>query len=495
MNDNLENMRMLQELALNGGKKRKSAQTGYFHYCYHLAEEEPHLSIPIVENFQMALALLKSKNVENIQEAKMLLEGLLHFQNKMGATKGNFPIYLHQFPVCKDRFTGINVACVIFWILKQFRQVLGQDLKTRLEEALNLSVKHALHTHSEKKAPYPIAIKIASTTIAMSQLLEEDELKNVGEEMLEELKKCPDEQYFFCPEFLGSIAVSLLMVYTRLSESPWAFFWNHLQITWHRGTATYAGPSLREWQLREEPQVTLYDLICGYFSGMFSNRALKETDVHLEAVLIPFSEERFAEISYPLELQGWIQGAKWSLYHAENMAYSSIEKGVLEINQAYEKGFNPFRLIWGGIDRVHTLVCQGGNIKRIALDKTEMVFDLSDPIDTVDREKNREILFFLDAHQDLEFFVSDQKATTFLLGEELTLRNNHLILSLSFHLEEGEGRFLGHWMPGNRTAQLDLKGKSRFQVFDRQLFLRTISRSDCCRFKIKLKIENVASDG
>jgi hypothetical protein len=453
------------------------------------------LPIPLIENFLFALALLKSRTVENVQEAKTILEGLLHFQNKTdddAAVKGNFPIYIHHFPACKDYYVGVHIACAIFWILKLFQQVLGQDLKKRLEEALILSVKQALFVFSEKEVPYPLAIKIAVVSLASGQLVGDDQLCDYGGKMLEVLRTNPDEKCWFQPESLGSIAVSLLMVYPLLSEGPWEFFWKHLQSTWHRGTASYAGPSLREWQQAEEPQVTLYDLVCGYFSGKFSDRALKEAPAHLEGALIPHSEARFSPMTYPLELQGVVQGAKWFLHHGEKIAYSYIEKGSLEINQAQEKGFYPFRLIWGDTHRVHSFACQGGNAKTLTFDKTDLIFELGEPIESEDREQNREILFFLDAHEGLEFFVAGQRASTFLLGEEITIRDKELKLSLSFQLEEGEGRFLGHRMLGNRPAQLNAKGGMRFNAYDWQLFLRTISRSAKCRLKVGLKIENDA---
>lgn len=491
MNDSLESMRMLIELAVNSGRKRKSQQTGYLHYCYNQVEGEPHLPIPLIENFLFALALLRSRTIENINEAKTILEGLLHFQNKNPGddARGNFPIYLHDFPACKDRFIGVHVACAIYWILKQFHQVLGQELKKQLEEALLFAVKHSLHTYAEKiNAPYPISVKIAAAAIATGQLLGDVQLSDYGSKMLEVLKENPDEASFYCPSALGSITASLLMVYPRLKESPWKFFWDHLEKTWHRGTASYAGPSLKEWQQGEEPQVTLYDLFCGYFSACFSQRALKESAVHLETALIPATDERFQVLNYPLTVQGVLKGANWLLHHAERFAYSYIEKGVIDINPTYEKGFHPFRLLWGDVQRVHTFVCQGGGAKTIQFDKTEMTFTLEGPVEVEDREKNREVLFFLDAHEELEFLISDQKASTFQLGEVVSIKDKDLSLRLSFQLEEGEGRFLGHRMLGNRPAQLDNKGTARFNAYDWQIFMRTINRSHQCRIKVGLQI-------
>nr|QIQ10889.1 hypothetical protein OJOKFFHK_00032 [uncultured bacterium] len=313
MNDSTESMRLLLELALNSGKKRKSDQTGYLHHCYHLNEHESHLPIPLVENFMFALALLRSRLIENIQEAKTVLEGLLHFQNTnpQDLSYGNFPIYLHEFPNCKDRFIGIQVASVIYWILRQFHQVIGQDLKKRLEESLVLSVKHALHTYQEKPSTYPTAVKIAATAIAAGHLLGNNQLECDGSAMLEHLRENLDELSLYSPTSLGALVTSLMMVYPILKNSPWKFLWELCQSTWHQGTASYAGPAFREWQQKGEPQVTLYDLICGYLSNAFSDRALKEAPVHLEAVLIPFTDERFELPSYPFEISGTINGANW----------------------------------------------------------------------------------------------------------------------------------------------------------------------------------------
>lgn len=501
MNDSIESMRLLLEMALNSGKKRKSSQTNYLHHCYHLAENEPHLPIPLIENFMFALALLRSRLIENIQEAKTIIEGLLHFQNRnlQDQSHGNFPIYLHDFPNCKDRFIGIQVAAVIYWILKQFHQVIGQDLKKRLEDALTLTVKHALKTHKEKPCSFSTAVKIATTAIATGHLNGDSLLADEGTALLETLKNNPDEFSLYCPVSLGSITTSLMMVYPSLKDSPWKFFWEHLQSTWHQGTASYAGPALKEWQCKFEPQVTLYDLVCGYFSGGFSDRALKDAPVHLEAVLIPFTDERFQLPTYPFDVSGKIQGTKWFLHQDEKLAFSFFESGNIEINPAFEKGFHPFKLLWGDIHRMHSLVSQGTGNSSVTVKHTteskdnktiqdfELDFDFVDPIEVEDKEKSREILLFADAHEGIEFLVSGTKASTFKLDEVVTMVDQCLAMSLSFHIVEGEGRFFGHRMPGNRPSQLAVKGDDRFNAYDWQLFMRTINRSDKCRIKVKLK--------
>jgi len=487
MDENIESMRQLLELALSSGRKLKSAQTGYLHYSSNIAKNEPHLPIPLMENFLFVLALLKSRVIENIQEAKTMLEGLLHFQNKNNhdLAYGNFPLYMHEYPACNDRYSAIHIACVFIQILKQFSQILGQDLKKKLVESLFLCFQQAFRAHSEKNAPFPVAIKIACVSILTGQIITDEELIDRGEQMLETLKDNFDETYFYIPAALGSITVTLLMVYPRLSESPWKFIWNYLQNTWHRGIASYAGPGLKEWQQKEEPQVTLYDLVCGYFSDAFSGRSFKERPLHLEAMLITVTDDRFRVMEYPLEIQGKIKGAKWLLHLEDCFAYSYIEKAHIELKPGYEKGFYPFKLLWGNKQRAHTFVCQGGDAIAINFESNEIIFHLEGNGEFEDREKAREIQFFLDVDQEQEFLVSDQKASTFTMQDVVIIKDKQLELDLSFEVLEGEGRFFGHRMLGNRPAQLENKGEARFDAYDWQVFLRTLNRSEKCRVKIK----------
>jgi len=501
MEEPIENTRMLNELALASGRKRKSPQTGFLHYCYNPVDQEPHLTIPPVENFLFALALLRSRTIENVQEAKAILEKLLAFQNRCenDPVYGNFPLYLHEYPACKDRFTGLHCASAIVLILKCFHQVIGQDLKNRLEEALILSIKQAFSAYSEKKAGYPNAVKIACTAIAAGRITQERSLEEQGYKLLEQLRDHPDLACWFCPSSLGSLTVSLLMVYPQLNDSPWSHFWDHLQTTWHLTTASYAGPGIKEWQEGQEPQVTLYDLVCGYFCGAFSARALKESPVHLEAMLIPTSGERFNAPSYPIDREGIFNGAKWKIHQEEHFAYSYIEKNALEQDSVYWKGFHPLKLLWGNRENVHTFVNQGGNASSItfntatsALNDIDLVYELEGRAELEDREASREIQLFISNHEDLDFLISSQKASTFTLEDSLIIKDNFLTLMMTLTQEDGTGRFLGHRMLGNRPSQLSHKGNDRFSAYDWQLFLRTISREENSRIRIKLNIETNA---
>ena len=137
-----ETLRQIIELAVAAGRKKQSPRTGFVHFCYHGLPVEERDGIPILKNFMFALALLRTRTSENVLEAKALLEKLLHFQPKQGnALFGNFPIYIHEFPVCQDRYVAVHVLPVIYWVLKSFHQVLGVELRQKLEVSASFIVR------------------------------------------------------------------------------------------------------------------------------------------------------------------------------------------------------------------------------------------------------------------------------------------------------------------------------------------------------------------
>lgn len=482
-------MRHLLEMALNEGRRRQSSQTGYLHYCYGALEEEKHLPIPIVENFLFALALLRSKVADNINEAKGILENLFYFQNREGPFGiGNFPIYIHEFPHCKDRFIGTQVALILCWILKHFHQILGPELRKRAETALFHTITHALQTHSEKNAPYFIAIKIAAIAKAGGELLGQDEFISQGTTLLQYLHTHPDSTSWYCSHTLGAMLSALSLALPSIKESSWKPFWEHLEHTWHAPTSTYAGPAFKEMQDRAEPQVTLYDLFLGYYSAHFSERALKPHPAHLEAVLIPLCTDPFDSPRYPVSMEGEVNGAKWHCYQTPAFAYSWIEGKMENPN----KGFHALRLVYGDRQQAHTFVCQGGNNQSIHFtsheNQIEIFCDLGVVVEEGDREKNRELLFFLDVQKGMEFFVGEEKASTFILEEPISLRTPKCALTLKFELAKGEGKFLGHRMLGNRPSQINIKGIHRYDAYDWMLFMRTVRRSDHCQLKATIHI-------
>lgn len=498
-----EVMKQLIEMAILSGRKRKSVQTGYVHHFHGGQDSEPQQSIPLIENFLYAYALLRARTIESVNEAKGILDGLLYFQNghSRDISFGNFPIYLHDYPVCKDRFTGVHVGMVLCLILKQFHQILGQDLKSRLEKSLGLVVDHIFPARDEKERSYVLDIKLGVLFFAAGEILQNPKVAEKGNAILEEKSFQSDEalnkeEAWYCPESLGEIAVALSLVYPSLKDCPFIGFWQHLTATWHKETASYIGPSLKEWQYAEEPQVTIYDYLMGYFSGAFSARAKKDQLVQLKCVLIQLSEDVIAETELPATYKGNYKDAKWVIYNAGRFAYSCIDEGSFEVNPVYAKGYYPFKLLFGDLQRAHTFACQNGNAKTITFEpcgnEISIDYQLGHLIEFEDRENSREVAFFIDIQDSSSFDVEGEKSSTFILEELLTLSFSNLKLELKFDVSDVEvkklGRFLGHRMLGNRPAQIAAKGMQRYNAYDWQVFLRTVRRPEECRVKVFLKI-------
>ncbi len=495
MNENQDISRRLLDLAVTCGRKHKSTQTGYLHYCYNEQGDAPHLSIPTVENFLFVLTLMKTRVADHVNEAKIMLEGLLHFQNLSDDTIGfgNFPIYLHEFPQCKERFNSVQIAITFYWILKLFHQVLGQQLKTRLEKAFTLLLKQCLRNHQEKPAPYQIAVKIAAAAKMGGALLNDIEIESQGSLLLKEIEHIKNPTAWYCPEAMGEILTGLAILHHSLKNSPWNDFWEHLQRTWHRQACCYVGPALKVGQRRSEPQVTVYDLFLSSFSDTLSSRILKETPIHLKAALIPYSDNKLSIPSYPINYKGTIEGSSWQLHHDRDIAYSLIEQGQLTFHSPQEREFHPLQIIWGDQERVHSFVCQGGSCKNMVFSAEDpttisLTFTLNDKVEVEDRDKNREITFAIDAFPGMHFLVSGEKSSTFRLNEPVLLKSGNHSLEIVFERTEGEGRFIGHRNLGNRSSQVETKGELRFQAHDWLVFLRTISRSEHCLLTAKITI-------
>lgn len=125
------------DLALDACRKRQSPRTGFVHY-FPFDEGQTDV-IPLYENFCFAAALYRQKTVEAALEGKELLERLLAFQTP----EGNFPLYLHEFPRCKDRMQGLKIASILVQLQRHFSSVLPPSLKEGLRSCVEKIFSHA----------------------------------------------------------------------------------------------------------------------------------------------------------------------------------------------------------------------------------------------------------------------------------------------------------------------------------------------------------------
>lgn len=455
---NEDKFKQVVDMAIACGRKRLSQQTGYIHHCYHAVEDETHYPIPLIENALFGLALLRSKTMDNMNEGKAILERLIPFQ----ISDGNFPIYLHDYPVAKDRFLGVHLLPIFYWILKQFGSILGSELKQKLERSNQLLLDYCLKTQKEINPPPHIAIKIAAVAKAYG--------RPEGDELLKIVKK-PDA--WWSPVYLGEYLSALQIVYPSLKNSPWNDFWGHLEQTWHRPSGAFVGPAHKESQYGYEPQSTLYDLYMGALSEQFSSRALLDQPAHLYGALIQPTEDR-------------IRGNE----HKYAFSYVSFDEPPLP-NVA--KLYHPLKIVWGNLKRCHSFVMQGGNFAQLQSSHQdnvlEFLMDLGPMVNIEDRESSREVSFYFDVADGTHISVDGEASNTFKLGQVIRIAYGGVDLKIQFDLIEGEGHFFGHLMRGNRLSQIATKGNHRFKAYDWTLFLRTLRRTEKCKLRVRVAIE------
>lgn len=490
-------IRQLIELAISSGRNWQSPQTGYIHYCYAPSDEDLHNTIPVYENLLFALALMRSRNAENVIEAKEFLSKILEFQVlKDGPSLGNFPVYLHEYPYCKDRLFGAHLLSPLYWMYKNFHHVLGAELKEKLESSLLLLVHYCLQTHSEKEAPYHLAWKIAAGVKAVGQELKEDQIEAGGDALISYLKYNFDSAPFYSPSTAADLLIAYQMIYSSLSSGEMQEAWGLLESFWHYPTLSYCGPGIKEFQKGSEPQPTLYDFFLGYFSKMYSYRCFADHPVQLQAALIHPIEDQMELPVYPIESEGKIEGMDWKNYQTPFFGYSLIAKRKEMLSS--EKCFVPLKVVWGEPVLLHSFVCQGGNIDAIDFSANgqsiEMIVTLNNTIPPEQKEKRQELCFFFDESPHAKTTVDGQVATTFQVGEEVVVFDQNMHIALNFEVIEGEGRFFGHIMKGNRPSQTSSVGKKRFDVFDKQIFLRSVERTALCVIKVTIELNATAKE-
>lgn len=123
------------KLALTAARKRQNLRTGFLHFDPEAVDDSA--LIPLYENFCFVLALFRERVSDSVLEGKDLLLKLLHFQTE----EGNFPIYIHEYPVCKDFHLSLKIAPVLHHILREFRSVIGKEAVEKIEKALKNSIR------------------------------------------------------------------------------------------------------------------------------------------------------------------------------------------------------------------------------------------------------------------------------------------------------------------------------------------------------------------
>ncbi|HSX11688.1 MAG TPA: hypothetical protein VLF94_08245 [Chlamydiales bacterium] len=124
---------------------------------------------------------------------------------------------------------------------------------------------------------------------------------------------------------------------------------------------------------------------------------------------------------------------------------------------------NPsFRLFWQG-STLHSLVAK------------TLQFDLSEEVQ-MGRHDLFEAALYTDVSPETQIFVEGRKATTFKLGDTITIQTPTWTISIRFELTQGAGDYCGHIFRANRPSQIANKGALQYEAYDWQIGLRTLRR-------------------
>ena len=281
-----EPLRQMVELTLSAGRPRQSSQTGFIHYYYQKIEEEAH-TIPILENMVFILALFRTRMSDNIQEAKSLLDKLLYFQNSIeNDENGNFPVYLHEYPHCKDRMMGIRLLIPLYWIWQGFHHILGEPLKNRTKESILRLLDYSLKMVKERNAPYPYLLQIGGLARAFGQLFTVPNYVDQGQTIIDVQEREPNRSFWLSPEGLSEVITAVQISDPSFRSEHGQKLWEYLSNTWDSVSCAYIGPGWREYQSGTEPTPCLYDLFMGIVSGSYSYRAFVDHPYQLKAALL-----------------------------------------------------------------------------------------------------------------------------------------------------------------------------------------------------------------
>ncbi len=408
-----------------------SPRTGFVHLFAGQAGGD---CIPIYENFCYAIALIRQKTVQGVQEGKEILLRLYPFQVMTEAFYGNFPLYLHEYPRCYSPMQPLRVAALLQQLLKDFSHVLEESFKEKTRAVIERLVECARRRREEK--PYdPVWERRYLALINQRAPVAECQS---SAEWAEEL-----------------ITAQLLGVDTlRIAQLI------------HPALRVYCGPSEREAQDQSEPRLNALEA--------WANRASPPHPQHLEAIV--------AALPYPPHdlWSGEVNG--WQVRQGDGFALSFSRNRV--------KG-SALRYIWGG-SSIHSLVILTLDAELEIIEDERGVsvyFDLPEMSDVEDNDLF-EIALYCDLSEETTLRIEHKTGTIFFLSQEVQIQTPDRIIRLMFDLEEGTGDFVGQISRSNRPLQTQ---RDAFGAFDWKIALRTLRRSIRARMRLRLSFERATS--
>ncbi len=466
--------RKLVELCILAAKKRESAQTGFIHLWYDNPFIEEQHTIPLLENICFVLSLLRTKTSENILKAKNLLEKLICLE-----VLGNFPIYIHEYPECKDRTWSLQILPALHWILTDFHAVLGTALTLELEALIQRIIAHGSDQQMQKKLSFSATCKLQAYRDPKREFPEPISAKDYGD-------------YLIAVQLAASRGRDPLLDFDKILKK------------WEPTLLTFLGEQFQE---RTEPQLTLFDLGMGHCFNIYSKRALNDHPIHLQGALIqPFPEHRNCDTSPKKHIH--LMEKHYTLLFGDSKALHSLMCDAENAEISLEEDATELRdlakitaILSAGCDATSAAPVSLGIEKTIlsssvaasrtsrSAENAAFVFALSLTCslpEILEETGKMEVSLFCNLSPEHQLFIDGKKATTFRLDQDVEMRSGEHRLYIRFSLVSGQGAFSGHISRGNRPSQISCKGPLRYEAFDWKIGLRTLSRIERCVIKIHI---------
>jgi hypothetical protein len=416
------------ELHSEFAKKRISPQTGFLHLFTETPSAVEQNTIPLLENMYYVLGLFRTRLSDPIIEGKLILEKLLAFE-----VEGNFPIYLHHYPSCKDRSLSIHMLPVFYYLLHDYRQVLGKELTRKLEDLTARIVTHAEKIRAEKPLPFSAEVKFLCFT----------------KQLIAKLPASSQEW----GEYLLALHMSedVLLIQQELKKA--ASFWNS-----HLGV--YIAEGKAHPQDGYFPKATLFDLFMAVQTGAFSEQVLSNHTLCLSGSLVhafspdsplPFQEDSLAILSHP-------------------------------------EGKSLISFFWKENGHLRSMSLQAPLGTHTA-EKTEqgMKISFTYPEEIPGEENEVEIGLYLDASQKVALLVNGAPGSTFALTDTVAIatETSHIPINISL---VGEGKLYGQLSKANRSSQTRKEG---YEAYDWKIGLRTIQRDANLKLSIEMELSEI----
>jgi hypothetical protein len=140
MDDRLGLTRKLNDLALQAALKRQDSITGLIYFDETHPYDQKSKLIPFVENLAFVLTLFNLKNQEAFLKAEDRLIQLLAYHKE-----GNFPKYLHEFPLYSSPYIGIFCYPYLMKIKNSYKTYLNRVVIEKLDEVMS-QIKNWTHS-------------------------------------------------------------------------------------------------------------------------------------------------------------------------------------------------------------------------------------------------------------------------------------------------------------------------------------------------------------